>query len=98
MLTAIVTHRLNLRNKKNSEIVLVPQPSNDVNDPLNWPTWKKALAFTTIMSFAAIAGWIITAAGNAIVLLTKEFHTDLNVTSEGVVTWMVFTWGIGVYL
>ena len=26
---------------KNSHIVLVPQPSDDPNDPLNWPSWKK---------------------------------------------------------
>ena len=26
---------------KNEHIVLVPQPSNDPNDPLNWPKWKK---------------------------------------------------------
>lgn len=26
---------------KDSHIVLVPQPTDDPNDPLNWPTWKK---------------------------------------------------------
>ncbi len=26
---------------KNEHIVLVPQPSDDPNDPLNWPQWKK---------------------------------------------------------
>ncbi|KZS96641.1 MFS general substrate transporter [Sistotremastrum niveocremeum HHB9708] len=26
---------------RNSHIVLVPQPSDDPNDPLNWPQWKK---------------------------------------------------------
>jgi len=28
---------------KNSEVILVPQPSNDPNDPLNWPRWQKDL-------------------------------------------------------
>ena len=28
---------------KHSHIVLVPQPSDDPNDPLNWPSWKKHL-------------------------------------------------------
>jgi hypothetical protein len=28
---------------KNEHIVLVPQPSDDPNDPLNWPQWKKHL-------------------------------------------------------
>lgn len=30
---------------KNSHIVLVPQPSDDPNDPLNWPKWKKHTVF-----------------------------------------------------
>ena len=25
---------------RNSHIVLIPQPSNDPNDPLNWPLWR----------------------------------------------------------
>ncbi|KAF5696299.1 major facilitator superfamily transporter, partial [Fusarium mundagurra] len=28
-----------------SRFVLVPQPSNDPNEPLNWPTWRKLLNF-----------------------------------------------------
>ena len=26
---------------KNAEVILVPQPSNDLNDPLNWPLWQR---------------------------------------------------------
>lgn len=28
---------------RNAHIVLSPQPSEDANDPLNWPAWKKEL-------------------------------------------------------
>lgn len=28
---------------KNSHVVLVPQPSADPNDPLNWPLWQRDL-------------------------------------------------------
>ncbi|KAL1909729.1 hypothetical protein Sste5344_004577 [Sporothrix stenoceras] len=31
---------------RHSDLVLTPQPSNDPNDPLNWPTWKK---YTTMI-------------------------------------------------
>jgi hypothetical protein len=35
----------NLKHGKgsNSHLVLEPQPSNDPNDPLNWPQWYKEL-------------------------------------------------------
>lgn len=28
---------------KASDIILVPQPSNSPNDPLNWPLWQRDL-------------------------------------------------------
>ena len=31
---------------KNSEVILVPQPSSDPNDPLNWPLWQRDLILT----------------------------------------------------
>ncbi|KAH0560017.1 hypothetical protein GP486_003462 [Trichoglossum hirsutum] len=34
-------------------IILVPQPSNDPNDPLNWPLWKRDLILV-ILSLASV--------------------------------------------
>jgi hypothetical protein len=28
---------------RNAHVVLIPQPSNDLNDPLNWPLWQRDL-------------------------------------------------------
>jgi hypothetical protein len=28
---------------KNTEVILVPQPSSNPNDPLNWPLWYRDL-------------------------------------------------------
>ena len=36
---------------KHSHIVLVPQPSDDPNDPLNWPVWKKHLVCCSIFLY-----------------------------------------------
>ena len=38
---------------RSSEIVLSPQPSEDPNDPLNWPMWKKEL-IVIILSLGAM--------------------------------------------
>src|SRR5208282_2509413 len=78
--------RLNLRNKPNSDLILIPQPSNDINDPLNWPTWKKACAVVSVFFFSAFTNWAIVGGGNIIVLLMKEFHKDLTDTSAGTVS------------
>lgn len=31
---------------KNSEVILVPQPSNSPNDPYNWPLWQRDMILT----------------------------------------------------
>lgn len=37
----IPAERLKHGTGKFSHILLVPQPSDSPNDPLNWPLWKK---------------------------------------------------------
>ncbi|KAI0401023.1 hypothetical protein F4802DRAFT_445092 [Xylaria palmicola] len=43
-------------NGKNATVELSPQPSEDPNDPLNWPLWKKNLNFIALLFMVAIAG------------------------------------------
>ncbi|OTA99016.1 hypothetical protein M426DRAFT_16868 [Hypoxylon sp. CI-4A] len=41
---------------KDSDVLLVPQPSNSPNDPLNWPLWKKDLMLFFICIDTAVVG------------------------------------------
>jgi hypothetical protein len=41
---------------RNSDIVLVPQPSDSPRDPLNWPQWKKELLLLIISIDTAVVG------------------------------------------
>jgi hypothetical protein len=85
------------KDKQYTDIVLVPQPSDDINDSLNWPQWKKNLAFYSIIVFSALVGWVIGGPGVAIVLLMQDFDRDLNEVVDGVVSWCILTLGLGVY-
>lgn len=44
------------------QTVLVPQPSDDPRDPLNWPEWKKT-AILLLVAFAAFVGDFQSGAG-----------------------------------
>ncbi|TGJ85811.1 hypothetical protein E0Z10_g2957 [Xylaria hypoxylon] len=46
---------------KYSMVELSPQPSEDPNDPLNWPLWKKNLNFVALLSMVAVVGAMKTA-------------------------------------
>ncbi|EMC93683.1 hypothetical protein BAUCODRAFT_76266 [Baudoinia panamericana UAMH 10762] len=41
---------------RNAHIVLVPQPSDSPNDPLNWPQWKKEMTYLAICVSTALGG------------------------------------------
>lgn len=44
---------------KDSDVVLVPQPSRSPNDPLNWPLWKKDLMlFLICIDTAVVGAWV----------------------------------------
>jgi hypothetical protein len=54
---AFSTHSATEPKKSAEGIVLVPQPSNDPRDPLNWPLRKKiwTLAIVSLASFIGLA-------------------------------------------
>jgi hypothetical protein len=46
-----------LRHDKSGKFVLVPQPSDDPNDPLNWPRWRKEMfIITSVWGVACVGG------------------------------------------
>lgn len=78
-------------------IILVPQPSDDPNDPLNWPLWKRDL-ITFILSmvaiFATCLGPIL--AANT---LTLTFHYRTNFTKVAELTgWYLLGVGIAAFI
>ncbi|KAH8928677.1 MFS general substrate transporter [Atractiella rhizophila] len=58
--------------------VLVPQPSNDPRDPLNWPQWKKEAAFANI----CFATGLIGACGPLIAPGFLQIARELGVTVD----------------
>ncbi|KAG9242382.1 MFS transporter-like protein [Calycina marina] len=74
-------------------IILIPQPSDDPNDPLNWPLWKRDI-ITAVLSltsvFATSLGPIL--AANT---LTLSFYFEIIFTETALLTGY-FLLGVGV--
>jgi hypothetical protein len=71
---------------KHAHIVLVPQPSEDPNDPLNWSLWKRDLIFL-ILCYGAVltSATLIPMLNPATVVLATIFDrsiTDIVVMSS----------------
>ncbi|KAG6162707.1 hypothetical protein E4U11_002498 [Claviceps purpurea] len=41
---------------KHADVELVPQPSDDARDPLNWPCWQRDLHFVSLLVMVVIVG------------------------------------------
>jgi hypothetical protein len=85
-----------LKDVKNTDIALVPQPSDDVNDPLNWCKWKKSVAFLCVCFYAFLGSWIMGGVTLGIPGIMTEFDVGLNNVVNGLISWIVLTLGVGV--
>ncbi|KAL5324775.1 hypothetical protein ACEPPN_005893 [Leptodophora sp. 'Broadleaf-Isolate-01'] len=67
---------------KNSEVILVPQPSRNPNDPLNWPLWQRdmILVIYCFCTLACVGGGGPVLSSMAIPLIT-EFRLSFQQVS-----------------
>jgi hypothetical protein len=83
------------RHLAGTDVVLVPQPSQDVNDPLRWPTWQKHVAFLNVCLFAFMTTGFISGFSPALYVLGLEFQTSQNTLTE-LITYPMLACGVGV--
>lgn len=67
--------------KNHTGIILFPQPHDDPNDPLNWPTLRKDLCFLIIGFQTFIGGGQTPILAAGFSSLLKEFHKSLSTIS-----------------
>ncbi|KII93279.1 hypothetical protein PLICRDRAFT_385585 [Plicaturopsis crispa FD-325 SS-3] len=63
---------------RHSHVVLVPQPSDDPADPLNWPRWKKEACFWTLAFTASLDGALSPMMGPGYQLLAQQFNVSVD--------------------
>ncbi|RDL38878.1 uncharacterized protein BP5553_03218 [Venustampulla echinocandica] len=66
-------------NGKNAGVELDPQPSDSSEDPLNWPQWKKELAFGSLLLGTAVIGALKT----MLVTVTSALVVELGTSYMG---------------
>ncbi|EPQ53290.1 MFS general substrate transporter [Gloeophyllum trabeum ATCC 11539] len=67
---------------RNAHVMLVPQPTDDPNDPLNWPQWKKHMVFFVLVYGTVICGALGPLVSADVVNLAVEFHTSIQAISR----------------
>ncbi|KAF5356150.1 hypothetical protein D9756_003690 [Leucocoprinus leucothites] len=68
---------------RHAHVILVPQPSDDPKDPLNWPRWKKETCFWTLAFAASLDGALSPMVGPGYVLLSQQFGISVDAVASG---------------
>ncbi|KEF51967.1 uncharacterized protein A1O9_11957 [Exophiala aquamarina CBS 119918] len=76
-----------------TDIVLVPHPSNDINDPLRLPQWKKWAAFLNICMLTFMTCFWLGGLSPAFYLLSLEFNVTMA-DASGLLVWPVLSAGL----
>ncbi|CAA7268050.1 unnamed protein product [Cyclocybe aegerita] len=80
---------------RSTRVVLVPQPSDDPNDPLNWPRWKKEACFWTLVLLATLDGALGPMVGPGYVLLAEQFGVSVDEVASSFGTMLL---GLGSFM
>lgn len=59
-------------------VILSPQPHNDLNDPLNWPVWRRDISLVTISIHALLVGGMTPILAPVMGTLEKQFNKQLH--------------------
>lgn len=84
------------RHPKRSDVVLQPQPSNDVNDPLNWSRWRKEAYYISILIGTAVVGAI----GPIVIPAPPQIVPEFKISVKEFIALigdLVLTYGISSY-
>lgn len=82
---------------KYADIILVPQPSDDPDDPLNWPTWKKDLILLIVGLSAAVVGAFGPMLSPGFVEISGELGISVNTLAHST-SWLILTIGISLFV
>ncbi|KAJ5785004.1 uncharacterized protein N7503_010216 [Penicillium pulvis] len=71
---------LRLRDSETNEVILVPTPSSDPKDPLNWPRWFKLYTAIAVCLAMVLCNFLAAGPTLAIVQTAEDFFPDWKTT------------------
>ncbi|KAJ0165521.1 putative MFS-type transporter [Colletotrichum tanaceti] len=80
--TTTSPRRIKYGTGKHSKTELSPQPTDDPDDPLNWPQWKKELNFVALMMTVGLIGGMKTAYVSVNGVLAARFDASYTAVAS----------------
>jgi len=80
-----------------SHVILVPQPSDSPNDPLNWSTWKKDGILLIVGLSASVVGAFGPMLSPGFVIIAADLGISVNTLAQST-AWLILTIGLSLFL
>ncbi|PWY72456.1 MFS transporter [Aspergillus sclerotioniger CBS 115572] len=78
-----------------SDIVLIPEPSNDPDDPLNWAPWRKTLSTVCVSVYTLFAGIACSVVYSVLTQIADETGISVDTLNQGTGYMFLFAgWGL----
>ncbi|KAL8313462.1 hypothetical protein RB593_007585 [Gaeumannomyces tritici] len=74
-------------------MILDPQPEESVNDPLNWPSWRRNLALLSVGLYCMVGGGLTPLLAAGFPAIARDYHVEVADVS---LTTGMFMLGLGV--
>jgi MFS family permease len=78
-------------------VILVPQPSDSPNDPLNWPQWKKESILLIVGLSAAVVGAYGPMLSPGFVQVSSNLGITVEILSQAT-AWLILSIGLSVFI
>lgn len=79
------------------DVILVPQPSDSPNDPLNWPQWKKESILLIVGLSAAVVGAYGPMLSPGFVQVSSDLGITVEILSQAT-AWLILTMGLSLFI
>ncbi|KAI6432119.1 hypothetical protein MCOR21_003590 [Pyricularia oryzae] len=79
------------------DVILVPQPTDSPNDPLNWPQWKKEMVLLIVAMSAAVVGAYGPMLSPGFVQVSSDLGITVQMLSEAT-AWLILSIGLSLFL
>lgn len=80
--------------KSKGGVVLIPQPTEDPEDPLNWSRWKKSLILLVIAVNACTADYSAATGASALIPQAEEWRISPNTVNHATAGYVFLSYSI----
>lgn len=81
------------KTTSDGEIILEPQPEDSVNDPLNWPSWRRDAALLSLGFYCMLGGGVTPILAAGFTDVAREYNVEVETVA---LTTGLYMMGLGV--